>query len=103
MMKLVMEWSQGNPGAMTFLLELISVANGETLTTIEKITEMKTLRGTNLYVLWSDICDKDMKNVHEVVKTIPADILEDACNRQDYSGKKIVLDYFSKLEKEVAK
>lgn len=95
MFKQIIEWSQGNPGAMTFLMELIKPENaifGLQITL--KLEEAKSIRGTNLYVLWSDLCNKDLVKVSLLCENCPIDILEDACNRQDYSGRKLVESYF---------
>jgi hypothetical protein len=58
-----------------------------------KMEEIPTLRGTNLYVLWSDLCNKDIKLVSTLCQNCPKEILEDACNRQDYSGRELVAKY----------
>ena len=62
---------------------------------IQKLEEAKSIRGTNLYALWSDLCGKDMAKVETLCKNCPTDILEDACNRQDYSGRELVSEYVS--------
>lgn len=91
-----MQYSQGNPGAATFLMELFN--NGENvsyqLPIAIKLEQCPSLKGTNLYVLWSDLCNKDMEKVSHLCQNVPNDILEDACSRQDYSGRKLVEMYF---------
>jgi hypothetical protein len=90
----IKEFSNVNPGAVSFLMELLKPENciykNEILL---KLGEAKTIRGTNLYVLWSDLCKKEMKNVYSLCENCPTDILEDACNRQDYSGFKLIEKY----------
>ena len=91
-----MEWSKGNPGAMSFLIEVFLNQETPLATTIavnNKIKNCKTLRGTNLYVWYSDICDKDLDFVKQTAQKVPDEILEDACSRQDYSGKAIIQEY----------
>lgn len=91
---LAMKYAQGNPGAMQFLMELLSPAGIRYSIPIAiKIEEIPTLRGTNLYVLWSDLCNRDISKVSELCSKCPNDILEDACSRQDYSGRELVKSY----------
>lgn len=95
----LMEWSQGNPGAMNFLMEVFLNKETPLATTIavnNKIKNCKTLRGTNLYVWYSDICNKDLDFVKKIAQEVPNEILEDACSRQDYSGKKLITDFLEK-------
>lgn len=93
--------AEGNPGALSFLAEVYLNAKTNFVTAIiidSKIKACPTLRGTNLYVLYSDLCDKDMKKVEFLCKNCPNDILEDACGREDYSGRKIIEEYFLNME-----
>jgi hypothetical protein len=97
----IIKWSEGNPGAMNFLMDAFLKPDVNFVTAItiaNKIKACPTLRGTNLYVLYSDLCDKDMVKVEFLCKNCPNDILEDACNRQDYSGRKIIEKYFTETE-----
>jgi len=93
--RLISEYSKGNPGAVAFLSELLNLTAGveNSIPIACKLDECPTLRGTNLYVLWNDLCDRDMAKVATLCKLCPNDILEDACNRQDYSGRKIIEKY----------
>ena len=94
-MQQIIEWSKGNPGAMTFLMSLFEGENAiKGITIVQKLEEAKSIRGTNLYVLWSDLCQKDISKVETLCKNCPTSILEDACSRQDFSGKKLVAQYF---------
>jgi len=94
-MKQIIEWSQGNPGAMQFLIQFLNPKNAvlglSILPTLEKAT---TIRGANLYVLWSDLCHKNLSKVETLCLICPIPILEDACSRQDYSGQELVAKYF---------
>ena len=93
-MQQIIEWSQGNMGAMTFLMQLISPDNAVNSVPIAlKLEEAKSIRGTNLYVLWSDLCNKDFNKVKTLCTNCPTSILEDACSRQDYSGRELVEKY----------
>ena len=90
----LLQWSQGTPGALMFLMKILELENiMMSFTIVRKLEEAKTIRGTNLYVLWSDLCEKDMSKVEQLCKTCPTNVLEDACSRQDYSGRKLVAEY----------
>lgn len=92
----IIEWSQGNPGAISFLSSLIDPKNiGDAVPIVIKLEEAKSIRGTNLYVLWSDLCERDISKVKALCKNCPTNILEDACSRQDYSGRLLVAEYLS--------
>lgn len=90
------EYAKGNPGALTFLVEIQKHAfknQQEFLDIINKIRSIDTLRGTNLWVLYSDLCKRDMSNVVKLCRKCPENILEDACKRQDYSGRTLIAEY----------
>ena len=93
-MQQIIQWSQGNPGAMMFLMSLMEHENlVKGITIIQKLEEAKSIRGTNLYVLWSDLCDKDISKVESLCQKCPTYLLEDACSRQDYSGRELIGKY----------
>jgi hypothetical protein len=93
-MEQILEWSKGNPGAMMFLMMFLEPENFvKGITILSKLEEAKSIRGTNLYVLWSDLCNKDLDKVEKLCKNCPVSILENACSRQDYSGIKLVEEY----------
>jgi hypothetical protein len=92
--KIILEWSQGNFGALNFFLDLIKPYNrdsGEYI--LSRLEECPSIRGTNLYVMYSDLCDRDMGQVKKLLEKCPNDILEEACSRQDYSGQELVKEY----------
>ena len=89
----IIEWADGNPGAMTFLMQLLGHDNAHELTLMMNTLKVSQIRGTDLYVLWSDLCDRDISTVYCLLRDCPQDILIDACSRQDYSGQEIVKDY----------
>jgi hypothetical protein len=95
MIKLI-SWSNGNPGALDFLMRVFTspeITIDQAAFIEQKLEKYKTLRGTNIYVLYSDLCGKDMDKVILLLKHCPQEILEEACNRQDYSGRKMVVNY----------
>jgi hypothetical protein len=87
--------SNGNPGAFACLMGLIEGDSDKLVCGLTIIPRIKTLdiRGTNLYVLWSDLCDKDYSKMAKLCKDCPDSILIDACSRQDYSGRELVKEY----------
>jgi hypothetical protein len=92
--KLLAEWSDGNPGAAVALMGLFSNENVQfSLPIMGKLERCKTIRGTNIYVMFSDLCGKDYHVMCKLCLNCPDDVLEDACNRQDYSGRELVAEY----------
>ena len=90
-----LKWVKGNFGAMHFLNEVTQPSNeniGKVI--LDKLEEATSIRGTNLWILYSDLCEKQLINVHRLCENCPTDILEDACSRQDYSGRELVEPYF---------
>lgn len=80
-----------NPGAMRFVSQMGSRSDTEEM--IEKIRDLPSLRGTNIYVLCSDICGGDLDLVHHLLDAVPREELEQACSKQDFSGKYLVQKY----------
>ncbi len=91
----LLSWINGNPGAMTFLTDLLKYNDKNiSVPIILKLNNLKSIRGTNLWVLWSDICHKNMNTVYKLLTSdCPNSVLEDACSRQDYSGTRLVEKY----------
>lgn len=53
--------------------------------------------GTDIYVLWSDICQRDLAKMISLLRIAKRDsnkanLLRDACGQQDYSGRKLLLN-----------
>ena len=93
-MNQIIQWSKGNPGALMFLMGLMEGVNMLfAISIISKLEECTSIRGTNLYILFSDLCNKDYALCATVCKSCPNDILEDACGRQDYSGRELIKDF----------
>jgi len=89
----VMNLSEGNPGAMTFLFSLISAPKfGDSKVIIEKVKKL-AITGSDLYVLWSDLGGRSLSRVKEICEKVADHILIDACSRQDYSGRELIKEY----------
>lgn len=95
-MNKIIEWAAGDPGALNFLMTVFMSQN----TSIAQVSiinnaleNYKSLRGTNIYILYSDLCGRNMDKVVYLINKCPQEILEDACSRQDYSGRELVAEY----------
>lgn len=100
MTKLIIELAQGNPGAVTCLISLFD--NNQDLDTGASMFEREfilaylsenNIKGTNLYVLWSNISDKNLSLMYHIVKTAPAKDVVNASSQQDYSGRVTLKKY----------
>lgn len=93
-MKQILGWSKGNPGALVFLMGLMSDENlMHALSIVLKLEECESIRGTNAYVLFNDLANKDYELCAKICREVPSKELEDACSRQDYSGRELIKDY----------
>lgn len=91
-MKSITQLADGNPGALNFIMNLSNpTVPTRTLVKVDK----SGMVGTDLYVLWSDLCDCDMEKVIKLMDNCPLDKLQDACSRQDRSGKEIIFEYLN--------
>ena len=54
------------------------------------------IKGTDIYVLWNDLSNKDYKTMSMLYETVPRSELIEACSKQDYSGIEIVKPYLQK-------
>lgn len=97
----VIKMCEGNPGAITALVEILKCAKqvdpDDFMGGLGKILALDTLEiyGTNIYVLWNDICDRNTSKMIAVLRAnqlgfISDQILKDACHRQDRSGREII-------------
>lgn len=89
--------SNGNPGALSALFALSQVKTNSPLGGFGNILLLDTygIYGTDIYVLFSDICDRDpikMVNVLSATQRgkFSSRILKDACSRQDRTGKALI-------------
>lgn len=82
--------AHGNPGALRFLMEL---GHPEVpVRTMAKVCN-SGIAGTDLYILYNDLCDRNMNTVIKLMDNCPNDILKEACSRQDRSGVKLIEEY----------
>ncbi|CAG9924444.1 hypothetical protein ACMSE1_01990 [Bacteroides thetaiotaomicron] len=90
---------EGNPGAINACCCIIKegakvypyVDGWEYIILLDKLE----IYGSDIYVLWNDICQRGTRKMIaalRIAKIDPAkaDVLKDACHRQDYSGRKLL-------------
>ncbi len=99
---IMVKLARGNPGALEALCSFYQIITntfkdhqGEALFQIFMFLDTYHIYGTDIYVFWSDICEKDAFKMIVVVEAckvglFDARILADACHRQDYSGRDMV-------------
>ena len=87
--------ARSNLGAMQFLIELSWVDLEKLKTIVHKIKNSESLRGNNLYVLYSKLCEKNMDKVCQLFDNCPIDVIEEACSRDDDSGCELIAEYFT--------
>lgn len=89
-------YAQGNRGAVMFITQLFNY-DDDIFGAIDVMSKIErcNIKGTNLYVLYSDLANKDMKMVIKICAKVPDDILIDACSRQDYSGRELIKPYIN--------
>lgn len=90
---------EGNPGAVNACCQLIKEGGsvypyGNPYDYIIYLDQLG-IYGTDIYVLWSDICQRDLEKMIAVLRIAmrdadKANLLRDACGRQDYSGRKLL-------------
>ena len=84
MLQQVMQIAKGNPGAANAAIELIKITDE-----VFKKLLANDIVGTELYVLYSDICGRNNTMFLTMLEQISIDVLKDASSRQDYSGREI--------------
>lgn len=100
-MDIIMKMSEGNPGAVTAIMDMIE--NGEKIDPqgamggLGSVLLLDTfgIYGTDIYVLWSDICGQELNKTLGVIRACQLGFFDpktmvDACSRQDYSGRDMV-------------
>ena len=96
----LLKWAQGNPGALICLVGLMDIESDVTkLAILTKIQKLEIF-GTDLYVLWSDISNKDYNLMEYLCRYVPEELLKDASSRQDYSGIELLKEYILEFNKQ---
>jgi hypothetical protein len=100
-MSAIIKMSEGNPGAMSTLMEIISknpeIDPDDLMQGFGPILHLDSIGiyGTDIYILYNDICERDITETLAVLRSVQlgifkGNILKDACHRQDRSGKSMV-------------
>lgn len=95
----IMLMCEGNPGALTAMLNLHKAAFGEDPQhgqwpwEMVKICDELEIYGSRLYMLWSDCLDKDCSKMAELAKlyragTVTADFIREQIKGSGYRGYK---------------
>ena len=93
--------AEGNPGAATVLINLINEAEkidpDDFMGGIGSMLNLDSygIYGTDIWVFYSDICNKDLARVVAVLRAcelgmFSSKVLAEACNKQDHSGVAMV-------------
>lgn len=93
--------AEGNPGALTAMIEMCKAkptVDPDSATGVLGILHSLDdygIYGTDIYVLFSDICGRNAAKTIAVLRAVQLglftrEILADACHRQDYSGRDMV-------------
>ena len=92
--------SQGNPGAMKCLVDLISRPPEELMGSIHIIQRLDELEilGTDIYVFWNDLAAQDFQVMEHLARYAPENLLKEACSRQDRSGIQLVEEWIRPIE-----
>ena len=92
--------SQGNPGAMRCLVELISRPTEELMGSIHIIQRLDELEilGSDIYIFWNDLAGRDFQVMENLARYAPPDLLKEACSRQDRSGIELVEEWRTQPE-----
>lgn len=93
--------ADGNPGAIRCMGELLQITMKSQFylpfsgVRVLQLLDKYGIYGTDIYVLYNDICDRDCFKVLALLSAVeigylhPA-VLCEACSRQDYSGKNLI-------------
>jgi hypothetical protein len=114
-MSAIMKMSEGNPGAMNVLTNILSPETNKIdpdniIGGIGVLLSLDThgIYGADIYILYNDICRNDMVKMLAVLRAVQLgffseNILKDACHRQDRSGVDMipVNDLYVKVKEEL--
>lgn len=93
--------SQGNPGALTAMMDMMKYAKEvDPDSAFEEYTPILNLKsfeifGTDIYVLWNDLCDRNSAKAITLLRAVQLGelsrtTLQIACSKQDRSGKSMI-------------
>lgn len=100
--EIVTKMSDGNPGADRVVIEMLQPESNKIdpdsiMGGMMKVLALDSLGiyGTDIYVLYNDICDRDMVKTFTILRShqlgfLGSSVLKDACSRQDRSGRGMI-------------
>ncbi len=94
---LIFSLMDGNPGAANAVGQVMSSNLTEGFALLERFESLE-IRGTDLYVVWSDLFKRDTTDMINRMALIPDEVLKDASSRQDRSGVELVAPYLVSAE-----
>lgn len=68
------KFSEGNPGALSTLFELLKQAQDKTALFLITLDRME-LYGSHLYMLWNDCCNRDINKVIKILELYEREII----------------------------
>ena len=72
---------------MKCIIAINSSSNSNSILTIIK---EYGIVGTDIYILWSDICNNNLDLMSYILNNSPKEIVIEAASKQDYSGRQIL-------------
>lgn len=86
-MDIMIKMSEGNPGALTFMMQLFEDNLDNAFMHCLRFDNMG-LYGSRLYQLWNDCCGRDMQTVNKVLKQFDDnEIIKHIDNGKGYADK----------------
>ena len=75
--------SNGNPGALTTLMELQQSEGFQNFMSITDVLSKWGVRDSRIWILYNDCCDRDIKLFADVVKKMPEEYVMDHIGRNN--------------------
>lgn len=80
------ELCEGNPGALTFMMEAYMKNNPFRAERAFSRMEMAGIRGAELYILWNDCCDRITERALNVMERWDIDSIKERINAEGGRG-----------------
>lgn len=74
LMTIITKMSEGNPGCLHFLFEVLGISS-EDLFDIALRLDSAELYGSLIYMLWNDCCDRDVAKTVRMIRNLDRDTL----------------------------
>ena len=83
---LIIELADGNPGALGFLMQVITNPTTKGLAALTRMVELG-IKGEKLYLIWNDCCDRDQNKTIDVMLKKSYDEILDHIDMQKNMGR----------------